>query len=205
MGFGTAELVPDPSRSSGWVLLIDGVAQSYVDLDDPSHLEFPYVRQIALAVEAFFGATGGAPVTDRPGACGATAEHGAPLRVLHLGGGGLTLPRYLAAARPGVRQVVVEHDELLLDLVLELLPLPDGHEVRIELGNAAQAVLAAPDATFDLVISDAYEGVQMSLDVATAQFAAELARILRPHGLCVVNVADDPPLAFSRVQAATLR
>src|SRR4051794_10216029 len=72
---GIAELIPDPKRRHGWVLLFEGVAQSYVDLDDPRHLEFEYVRRVATVIDAL-------------------AASGTPLRVLHLGGGGMTLPRY---------------------------------------------------------------------------------------------------------------
>jgi hypothetical protein len=42
--FGIAELHPDPTRPRAWTLLLDGVPQSYVDLDDPTRLEFGYLR-----------------------------------------------------------------------------------------------------------------------------------------------------------------
>ena len=35
IGHGTAELVGDPDRPHVWTLLVDGTAQSHVDLDDP--------------------------------------------------------------------------------------------------------------------------------------------------------------------------
>lgn len=183
---GTAELMPDPARPQGWILLVDGVAQSYVDLEDPTYLEFSYVRQVAAVIDSI-------------------AARGAPLRVLHLGGGGMTLARYIVATRPGSQQQVIERDAALAALVCRRLPLPESSGVSIQLGEARTAVLDSPDAEFDLVISDVYRGGQMSLTVATAQFAAQVARVLRPGGLCVVNVTDEPPLAFSRVQAATLR
>ena len=73
---GQAELVPDPDRPGSWTLLLDGAPQSHVDLTDPTHLEFEYVRRLAAALDLI-------------------APAGAPLRVLHLGGGALTLPRYV--------------------------------------------------------------------------------------------------------------
>ncbi|HEY7175993.1 MAG TPA: hypothetical protein VH442_13835, partial [Micromonosporaceae bacterium] len=45
--FGTAELIPDRRSPSAWGLFLDGVAQSYVDLDDPGFLEFSYTRRVA--------------------------------------------------------------------------------------------------------------------------------------------------------------
>ena len=82
VGSGLAELVPDPDRPTAWTLLLDGAPQSHVDLADPTHLEFEYVRRMAAAIDLI-------------------APPGQPLRVLHLGGGALTLPRYVAATRPG--------------------------------------------------------------------------------------------------------
>jgi spermidine synthase len=183
---GTAELVPDTDRPGGWTLLVDGVPQSYVDTTDPTFLEFEYMRRLASVVD-----TAAAP--------------GAPLDVLHLGGGALTLPRYVAATRPGSRQRVVERDTALSDFVARLLPLPDGVDVEVTAGDAREAVEALPDAGYDLLIADVYRAAQMPRSVASVQFADQAARILRRRGRYVANVADLPPLAFSRVQAATLR
>jgi hypothetical protein len=37
---GVAELVADADRPRAWTLLVDGIPQSHVDLDDPEYLEF---------------------------------------------------------------------------------------------------------------------------------------------------------------------
>ena len=66
------------------MLLIDGVPQSHVDLEDPGYLDFEYVRRIGHVIDE-------------------AAPAGQPLRVLHLGAGALTLARYVAATRPGRR------------------------------------------------------------------------------------------------------
>jgi len=184
--FGTAELVADPHRPGGRTLLVDGVAQSYVDVTDPTYLEFEYVRRLASVVDA-------------------AAPTGAPLRVLHLGGGAYTLPRYIAATRPGSGQEVVERDARLVTLVERELPLPAGADVRIRIADAREAVEAGAVGQFDLVLADVYQAAQMPRSVASVEFAAAVARLLRPGGRYAANVADLPPLAFSRVQAATLR
>ena len=57
---GSAELVPDLDRTGGWLLFIDGVPQSGIDLDDPGYLEFEYVRRIGHAADLAFPA--GAPL-----------------------------------------------------------------------------------------------------------------------------------------------
>jgi len=184
--FGTAELVPDPRRQRAWTLLVDGVAQSYVDLDDPTHLEFEYMRRLVTVVDA-------------------VGPSGRPLRVLHLGGGGLTLVRYLHATRPGSRQEVVERDAALLDLVGRILPLPDGVDVRTVVADAGIAVRDYPGGDFDLVVGDVFEAAQVPRGVTGVRFLTHAGRLLAPGGVYVVNVTDLPPMAFTRVYAATLR
>ena len=46
-----ARVVADPERESGRVLMLDTLRHSYVDLADPTHLEFEYVRAIASSTK----------------------------------------------------------------------------------------------------------------------------------------------------------
>jgi spermidine synthase len=101
---GVAELVADADRPRAWTLRVDGIPQSHVDLDDPLYLEFEYMRRLGHLADL-------------------AGPAGEPLRVLHLGGGGLTLARYVAAARPGSSQLAVDADGALVSLVRRLLPL----------------------------------------------------------------------------------
>ncbi|MGC4896833.1 spermidine synthase [Micromonospora sp. DT31] len=179
------EIVVDPARRSGRTLLAGGVEQSYVDLDDSRYLHFEYVRRIAAAIDL-------------------AAPPGRPLAALHLGGGALTLPRWLAATRPGSPQRVVERDPAVVELVgRELPPVPP--EVTVTIGDARDAVTAAPAGAYDVVVADVYRGARMPAHVAAAEFAAQVARVLRPDGLYLVNLTDLPPLAHTRAQVATLR
>jgi spermidine synthase len=184
--FGVAELVPDPDRPSGRTLLLDGTQQSYVDIEDPRHLEFEYVRRFASLVDA-------------------VAPPGAPLRVLHLGGGALTLPRYVAATRPGSVQRVVERDAALTALVRRALPLPRGADLRVRVADAREAVEGSGPARHDLVVTDVYGKGRMPGRFGSVEFVTEVARVLRPGGWYAVNLADAAPLTFSRGQVATLR
>jgi len=186
--FGEAELVPDHTRPMGWRLLVDGVPQSYVDLTHPGFLDFEYVRRLASVVDA------AAPPRE-------------PLRVLHLGGGALTLPRYVHATRPGSPQLVVDRDAALMDLVRSVLPLPGGADVTVETADARVATekMVEGTATFDVVLGDVFHGAQAPPSVNTVEFAGLVARLLAPLGCYAVNVADLPPLAFTRRVAATLR
>jgi hypothetical protein len=76
---GEIELLADENRPGGWLLLIDRIRQSYVDLDDPTYLDFEYMQAFADVLDAL--------------------PEG-PLAVTHVGGGGLAFARYVAATRP---------------------------------------------------------------------------------------------------------
>ena len=183
---GSAELLPDIDRTSAWLLFVNGVPQSGVDLADPGYLEFEYIRRIGHAADLAFPA-------------------GQPLRVLHLGGGALTLPRYLAHTRPGSRQLVAELDDTLTDLVRGHLPLPAGHRIRVRTADARAVAESVHAASYDLVIADVFAGALTPGHLTTAEFAAATARALRPGGVYAVNVAAGPPLDGARSAVATVR
>jgi predicted membrane-bound spermidine synthase len=180
---GIAELVDDPDRATGATLLLDGIPQSHVDLADPTRLEFDYVRRLAHVVDLA-----------APG----------PLRALHLGGGALTLPRYVAATRPGSGQQVVEIDAALVALVRAELPLDRSTRLRLRVGDARDVLATVPAGAFDLVVVDVFGGGRMPARLASTEFAALAARALRPAGVLAVNLADGAGLAFARSQVATV-
>jgi hypothetical protein len=181
---GVAELVPDPDRPQAWTLLIDGAPQSHVDLADPEHLEFGYMRLIGHLIDL-------------------AAPAGAPLRVLHLGGGGLTLARYVAATRPRSSQVAVEADAALTELVRRRLPLQA--RVRVRAGDARAALEQVRPGSFDLVIADVFAAGRTPGHVTSAEFVAAVARALGPDGSYVVNISDGPPLLLARAWVPTVR
>ena len=182
---GVAELVADPDRAESYILLVDGAPQSHVDLDDPTHLEFEYVRRIAAAIDV-------------------TAPAKAPLRVLHLGGGGMTLARYISATRPGSRQRVVERDAALVDLVRRLLPLPPDPRLKVRVGDARAALHEARAGTYDLVIADVFAGARTPASIRSVEFVRAAARALAPGGHYVANLTDGPPLTGAKAQIATV-
>ncbi len=186
VGGGTAELLGDADRDGSWVLMVDGTPQSHVDLEDPTHLEFEYVRRMGHVLDL-------------------AAPAGAALDVVHRGGGALPLPRSVATTRPGSRQRVVEIDQALTDLVREYLPLPRNARVRVRAEDARTALTLLHPASADVVVTDVFAGARTPAHLTTVEFAREVARVLRPGGLYAANVADGPPLRFARGQVATLR
>ena len=178
--FGEAELLQDLDRDDAWLLRVDGVAQSYVDRVDPTHLEFEYVRLMGDVVDVL---------------------PDGPLTAVHLGGGGCTLPRYVAATRPGSRQLVVEADEALAELVRTSFGTKG---FRLRVGDARTELPALRQGESDLVVADVFESALMPVHVTTLEWVREVQRLLRPGGTYVVNVADGRPLSFARAQVATL-
>lgn len=179
-------LVPDPSRRSAFLLRVGRTDQSYVDLADPLRLEFDYVQRIADVVDSLF-------------------ERGRTLRAVHVGGAGLTLPRYVAATRPGSVQTVLEPDAELTDFVRTRLPLPRASGIKVRAVDGRSGLPELRDAIADLVVLDAFLGAQVPADLTTEAALAELHRVLRPDGVLALNVTDRGPLAYTRRVLAGLR
>jgi spermidine synthase len=179
---GVAELVGDPDRPRGWTLLVDGTAQSHVDLDDPTHLEFEYIRRLGHVVDAI-------------------APAAAPLRAVHLGGGGWTLARYLASTRPGSAQRVVELDGALAELVATRLPT-DGLGIDVTIGDARAVLSELPTHSLDLLVLDAFAGSRTPAHLTSVDFLRTAAGALDRGGVYAANVADGGGLGFARTQVA---
>ncbi|MFI8399095.1 spermidine synthase [Streptomyces sp. NPDC085463] len=181
---GLAELVPDRERPRAWTLLVDGAPQSHVDLDDPAHLSFAYQRRLGHVVDL-------------------AAPSNRPLQAVHLGGGALTLARYVAATRPRSTQQVVELDGPLVQFVRRELPLDPAARVRVRSTDARAGLAKVQDGWADLIIADVFGGARTPAHLTSTEFLAEVRRALRPGGLYAANLADGPPLAHLRGQIAT--
>ena len=188
-------VLDDPERASGQVLWLDTLPHSHVDLADPAVLAFTYT--------AWYG-----------DAIGAVAPDGRPLRALHIGAGGLTMPRYLRSEHPGSEQLVLELDPLVVDVAERRLGFAPGDDVRIVTGDARRSIAAlarearaggAPDpGPFDLVIGDAFGGVAVPWHLTTREFTADLHALMDPAGVYLLNVIDHGPRDFLRAEVATI-
>ncbi|MPY36275.1 spermine synthase [Streptomyces adustus] len=181
---GLAELIRDRDRARAWTLLIDGAPQSHVDLDDPGYLSFEYQRRLGHVIDL-------------------TAPAGRPVHAVHLGGGALTLARYVAATRPRSTQQVVERDAALVQLVRRELPLAVNTRIRVRSADAREGLAKVPDGWADLVIADVFSGARTPAHLTSTEFLDEVRRALKPGGLYAANLADGPPLAHLRGQIAT--
>ena len=197
------ELLADPDRPRAWTLLVGSTPQSYVDLDDPRYLDFEYMQRLGHVIDL-------------------AAPEGAPLRVLHLGGGALSLARYVAATRSGSSQLAVDSDAAVVDLVRERLPLRQpprrsasagaragtgvrAGRVTVRVGDARAVLSTLRAGSYDVVIADVFAGARTPAHLTSVEFATAVRAVLTPSGIFAVNIGDGPPLAHARARAASGR
>jgi spermidine synthase len=172
-------LIRDLAYRAAFTVRIDGTDQSYVDLDDPRRLEFDYVQRIADVIDVL-------------------AEPNRPLRVAHVGGGALTVPRYVAASRPRSAQLVFEPDADLTAFVRKHLPLPQRSGIRVRAQDGQSGVRELPAGTRELIIVDAFVGAQVPAELTTMEFLTDVRHALVPSGTVVINFTDRGPSTYGR-------
>jgi hypothetical protein len=181
-----ARVVADPAREGGRTLYLDQLRHSYVDLDDPTYLEFDYTKDIAAAVDARW------------------PRQGPPLQALHIGGGGLTMPRYLTATRPGTQNKVYEIDPGVIEVDKAELGAKPGPGLDLAIRDGRLGVRSEPDDSRNLIIMDAFGGVAVPWHLTTREMVADLHRVLTPDGLYTANIIDFGPRAFLKAEIRTV-
>lgn len=198
---GDCELIADQDNSNGWLLKINGVMSSHIDLADPLFLDFEYMRWMAALIESRWP-----PKSGKSGAKAAalTAGGAGRLRGLHLGGGACSLARYFHTAYPDARQVVVELDGKLAEYVRGWFDLPKAPLLRLRVGEAREVTETLTPDSRDFIIRDVFAGSLTPRPLTTAEFNDYIKRVLSPDGIYVVNSGDAPSLLNAREDAATI-
>jgi spermidine synthase len=168
----------DPARPSGRLLRQGEMDASYIDLADPSHLEFDYLRWMRLVLRV------------------ARAR-----RVLHVGGGACALARALAADDPDGRQEVCEIDPGVLGVAREHLGLRRTRGLRVREGDGREFLAVQDDSSWDAVVIDAYVGASVPRRLVTVEALADVRRVAP---LAMVNVVDNRAARTIRSVAAGL-
>lgn len=184
----TATINDDRFVPGSLLLTIGDTPQSHLNVGRPEVLQFEYIRRIGHVVDL-------------------TRQPAAPLTALHLGGGALTLPRYLEATRPGSRQQVIEWEPELIDLVRRHAPWDPSWSIRIRYGDARQMLDRLPAGlrdSCDVIVVDLFAGDHTPAHLTSTGFYESALRYLNPTGVLVVNVVDGPGQKFARSQWATL-
>ncbi len=180
-----------PWIPGGLTLDIDGAEQSTIFPEDQSRLLYDYLQWMNAALQLWT-----VPRIE-PGSA----------TFIHLGGGGLSLPRALAVADPAGTHIVVDLDPDLIDVVLARVPFPSekapvviAGDVRDALPRAVKAAGGLADA---LVLDIAIEPDSPDR-LFDPEFMTEMFDAVRPGGLVLINIGDDPGLDATRRMAGSL-
>lgn len=168
----------DGHRPSGRLLRQDDMDASYVDLADPRHLEFDYLRWCRIVLEA----------------AGAR-------RVLHVGGAGCALARALVAGDPSSRHEVAEVDERVLALARAHLGLRREPGLKVRVAEGREWIASQRDASADAIVVDAFAGALVPRHLVTVEALRDTARVAP---LTLVNVVDTRRLDDARAITAGL-
>lgn len=175
-------LFPDPLVPGAFRVQFGATAQSWVDPARPDYLAFEYTQQIASVLEVVVM---GRSEDER-------------IRVVHVGGGGLSLPRWVEWRRPHSAQIVLEPDSELVAEVRRKLPLPRQSGIKVREVDGRAGIAAMPGGYADAVIVDAFAEAQVPAELATAEWFGDVARVLRPGGIIVMNLTDSAPFSWGR-------
>jgi MFS family permease len=180
-----ARVSTDPARPAGRILTLNSARHSYVDLNDPRHLEFAYTQWIGAVVDVL-------------------TRSGTPMQAVHIGGGGFTLPRYVQATRPGSVSRVLELDGGLVKLDESRLGVVPSATLQVVVGDARVSLAREPSGSADIVIGDAFGHLAVPWHLTTREFVSDIRRVLHPGGAYAVNIIDYPPDRMVRAELATV-
>jgi spermidine synthase len=180
---GVVELLDEADGAV--TVYVNGVPSSTLRAD--FELDFEYMRHAAAAISAWDAARD---------------DHA--WLALHIGAAACTLPRYLAAAHPRSRHIAVDVDTTLAELARRWWDLPRAPRLRVRAQDGLAALVERHDESLDLIVRDAFANDAVPAHLATAEWWSHAARVLRPGGLVVANIAVRPssPAAGLDAQAA---
>jgi MFS family permease len=179
------QIEPDPENPHAEMLILDRGYNSDVDPSDPSYLGFSYEQWIGSEISAM-------------------GNPHAPLRAAFVGGGAFTLGRWLEDVRPGSYSNVLEVDGGLVEFDREHLGLHTSPRLRATVGDARLTMRRERSGSLDVVVGDAFSSRTVPWQLMTTEWLHELKRVMKPHGVYLLNMIDYPPLSLLRAEAATL-
>jgi len=155
------------------VLTLDHLIHAYVDPQLPHRLVYDYLKVFAGIVRYI--------AQDNP----------AP-RVLHLGGGGYSFPRYMEVIYPESVNEVVEIDPVVTEVAHQELGLPQATKIRTYNQDARLFLIQRKTGDkYDIVIADVFSDVATPYHLTTLEFARMLKANMKPDGIYLVNIIDD--------------
>lgn len=184
--YACVDVVADPDRPGGRSLFLDGLRNSYVDLNDPTYLEFRYMRLIEDVID-----------THEP------HGPGGPIDTLTLGGAAFSIPRWIEATRPGSQNLALEIDEKVLEIAQDELGLVLTDSMQALVGDARLTIRDVDAASYDLVFGDLFSGLTLPWHLTTVEFLTDVKATMRPGAMMIANVVDGGEGDFIKAELAS--
>lgn len=182
-------LVPDDQVPGAFRVMFGQSQQSWVDPARPDFLVFEYVQHIAMVLDHTVLRT---PEEPR-------------LRIVHIGGGGLSIPRWVEWRRPGTAQVVCEPNVDLTEEVRRKLPLQKRSGIKIRAIDGRSGLREMPPEWADAIILDAFDGARVPAELVTGEAFDDIRRVVRGDAVVIANVTDHAPFHWTKRVAAGIK
>jgi spermidine synthase len=157
-------------------LVLDSLTHSFVDKDDPNYLGYTHEEVQAEMVRRVVSQA---------------AQKGEKPRILVIGGGGYTLPRWVVANVPQVEVDVVEIDPGVTEMAHRKLGLPRDTPIHIRHMDGRQFVVGQADkGAYQLVIQDAVNDLSVPYHLMTKEYNDAIKAVLTKDGAYLLTVID---------------
>jgi spermidine synthase len=121
----------------------------------------------------------------------AAADRAAAPRVLVIGGGGYTYPRWVEAFVPSAAIEVVEIDPGVTETAYRELGLArDTRIVSHNLDGRQYVHEMAPRGAYDLIVQDAVNDLSVPYHIMTKEYNDDVSRLLKDDGVYLLTVID---------------
>ncbi len=152
-------------------LVLDNLTHSYVNLQNPLHVEYKYERIYTDVLKWKFNKE-------------------QSFKTLTIGGGGYTFPRYLELYYPNAAIDVVEIDPEVTRVVYKFLGLPKDTRISSYNTDGRWFVMHTKE-KYDVVFTDAYNDLSIPYHLTTKEFAQQIKDALTPEGIVLTNIIDN--------------
>ena len=155
------------------LLKLDNMIHSYTKLGDPTVLVYDYVNMLE-------------------GIVGYVTREKPPPRILHLGGGGYTFPRYMETVYPESINDVVEIDPAVTQVAHEELGLPPDTSVKTYNQDARLFLIQRKTGDrYNIVIGDVFNDQATPYHLTTLEFTQLVKANMTKDGIYMINLTDD--------------
>jgi spermidine synthase len=141
--------------------------QTCIDIDDPTHIVFPYVRMIFAGL----------------------LVNPEPTRGLMIGMGGGTISSLLTSIYPDLTMDLVEVDQAVVKVATDYFGFrkTDQIDVHVTDGRVFTRRALLRKEQYDLIVLDAFTGEYIPEHLMTVEFLENIKSLLTPDGIVIAN------------------